>query len=61
MLGKLCLVIWSSALQLLGTERQSADRLETWRAAWAGLFCSHGVAQPWHPARTRGEHSGQPS
>ena len=60
-LEKLCLVIWSSALQLLGTERQSADSLETRRAARAGLFCRHGVAQPWHPARTCGEHSDQPS
>lgn len=27
-LGKVCLVIWSFSLQLLGTEKQSADSLE---------------------------------
>lgn len=60
-LGKVCLVIWSCMLQLLGTEKQSADSLEMRLAAGAGLFCRHHVAQPWHPARVCGEHCSQPS
>ena len=38
-LGKVCLVIWSCMLQLLGAEKQSADSLEVRLAAGAGLFC----------------------